>query len=102
MSIDQTQEQVTDSITGHDELAIAEHFGQTVADLAENAGTMFVRCLVFVVKRHEGATDVEAKKAALDLTLGALQAYFAEESVEEVGKDELPEPSPEASLSSVS
>jgi hypothetical protein len=101
-TIDQTQEQVLDSVTGFDELAIAECFGHTLADLADNNPTMFSRALVLVVARHDGGTDVEAKAAAMGMTLGGLQTYFAEESVEEVGKDEQPEPSPEASLSSVS
>jgi hypothetical protein len=102
VSIDQTAEQVFDSVTGFDELAIAQHFGRTISELAEKDPSMFSRSLVLVAKRHDGATDDEARNAALGMTFGELQAFFAEESVEEVGKDELPEPSPEGSLSSVS
>ena len=101
--IDQTAEEVFDSLTGFDEIAIAHHFGSTVADLAENDTSMFGRALVFIVKRREGATDDEARNAALGMTMREYNNdFFAEKSAEEAGKDEQPEPSPETSLSSVS
>jgi hypothetical protein len=99
---DQTAEQVFDSITGFDEIAIAQHFGRTVQELAEKDASMFARALVFVVKRRDGATDDEARNLALGQTMKEYNAFFAEPSEEEAGKDEEPEPLPEASLSSVS
>lgn len=100
--IDQTAEQVFDSVTGFDEIAISTHFGRTVQELAEKDASMFGRALVFVVKRREGLADDEARNAALGLTFGEFQAFFAEPSEEEAGKDEPSEASPASSLSSVS
>lgn len=100
--IDQTAEQVFDSVTGFDEIAISQHFGRTVQELAEKDASMFGRSLIFVVKRREGATDDEARNAALGLTFGEFQTFFAEATEEEAGKGEQPEESPATSLSSVS
>lgn len=100
--IDQTAEQVFDSVTGFDEIAIAQHFGRTVMELAEKDASMFGRSMVFVVKRREGASDDEARNAALALTFGEFEKFFAEPSEEEAGKGEPAEPSPDNSLSSVS
>ena len=101
--IDQTAEEVFDSITGFDEIAVATHFGHTVQALAETDASMFGRALVFVVKRREGLDDVKAREAALGLTLKECnEGFFAEPSEEEAGKDEPPETSPASSLTSVS
>jgi hypothetical protein len=99
---DQTAEQVFDSVTGFDEIAISQHFGRTVMEMAEKDPSMFVRALIFVAKRREGATDDEARNAALEMPFKEYSDYFAPESVEEVGKDEQPAPSPVNSLTSVS
>lgn len=106
----QTSEEVFDSLTGFDEIAIAQHFGQTVMDLAAKDQSMFGRALIFVVKRREGANDDDARNAALGLTMKEYVAYFddanVEANAEELGKDEQPEEQPEeqpaTSLSSVS
>lgn len=100
---DQTAEEVFESLTGHDELAIAHHFGDTVLNLAEKDSSMFGRALVFIVKRRAGATDDEARNAAMELGLKAVNTgFFAEASEAEAGKDVQPEPSPETSLTSSS
>jgi hypothetical protein len=49
-----TAEEVFDSLTGFDEIAIAQQFRHTVADLAQNDVSMFARALVFVAKRRDG------------------------------------------------
>jgi hypothetical protein len=100
------------SLTGHDENAIAQHFGNTVFDLAQGNGSMYLRSLIFVLKRRDGATDDEARNAALDMAMKEITDYFSEaieaESEEdeqpeaESGKDEQPEEQPGTSLSSVS
>jgi len=101
--IDQTAEEVFDSITGFDEIAISTHFGRTIQDLAETEPSMFGRALVFVVKRREGLEDAEARKAALTMTLKECnEDFFATPSEEEAGKGEQPKPSPPSSLTSVS
>lgn len=97
-----TAEEVFDSLTGFDEIAITQHFGRTVSELAEKDQSMFGRALVFVVKRREGATDDEARNAALGLAMKDYVAFFPDASVEESGKDEQPEVQPENSLSFVS
>jgi hypothetical protein len=49
MTTELTAEEVFDSLTGFDEIAIAQHFGRTVSDLAQSDASMFGRALVFVV-----------------------------------------------------
>jgi hypothetical protein len=98
----QTMEDVAQSLTGFDEIAIAQQFGRTVTDLGQNDATMFARALVFIIKRRDGATDEEAKNAALEMSLKDSAAVFATPSEEESGKDEQPEEQPGTSLSSVS
>jgi hypothetical protein len=95
-------EEVFDSLTGFDEIAISQHFGRTVSELGEKDQSMFGRALVFVLKRRDGASDDEARNAALGLTMKEFTAFFAEPSEDEAGKDEAPEEQPESSLSSVS
>jgi hypothetical protein len=98
-----TAEEVFDSLTGFDEIAIAQQFGHTVADLAQNDVSMFARALVFVAKRRDGLTDDEAKTAAFTMSLKETNSFFAEVAAEEEsGKDEPPAESPATSLSSVS
>lgn len=96
-----TAEEILDSLTGFDEMAIKQHFGATVGELTKDE-TMLGRALVFVAKRREGLADDDARNAALGMALKAVTSFFAEES-EGSGKDE---PSSEAqreiSLSSVS
>jgi len=100
--ISQTAEEVFDSLTGFDEIAITQQFGRTVADLAQNDATMFARTLIFVVNRRDGISDDEARNGALGLTMKEFSTYFAEPSEEESEKDEPVGPQPENSLSSVS
>jgi len=101
--INQTHEEVFDSITGFDEIAITTHFGHTLGELTVTDSSMFVRALIFVVKRREGLDDVKAREAALALTLKECnEEFFAEQSEEEAGKDEQPEQPPASSLTSVS
>jgi hypothetical protein len=98
---DKTAEEVLDSLTGFDEMAIKQHFGQTVAGLTKDE-TMLGRALVFVLKRRDGLVDDDARNAALEMSLKGVTSYFAEDS-EESGKDEpASEPQIGTSLSSVS
>jgi hypothetical protein len=99
---EQTLEEVSDSLTGFDEIAIAQQFGRNVADLAQHDPSMFSRTLLFVVKRRAGLSDEEAKNAALGMTMKECADFFAETSQEEPGKDEPSEEQPGTSLSSVS
>ena len=100
--IDQTAEEIFDSLTGFDEIAIAQHFGRTVGEMAEKDQSMFGRSLIFVVKRREGVNDDDARNAALGLTMKEYVAYFADASTEESGKDEGSETPIDSSPSSAS
>lgn len=101
--VDQTAEEFLHSLTGFDEIAVAQHFGRTVTDLGAKDQMMFGRALVFVaLRRHRSMNDDDARNAALSMTFGDATSFFAEES-EDAGKDEpASEPSPPSSLSSVS
>jgi hypothetical protein len=98
---DQTADEVFESLTGFDEIAISTVFGHAISTL-EDDRSMMARALVFVLNRRDGLTDVDAKAAAMEIRIGDLLTYFAEESLES-GKDEpAAEPKSEPSLSSVS
>lgn len=91
-----TAEDVLDSLSGFDEIAIATAFGHTVAVLVQDHQSTFARALVFILKRRDGLSDVEAYQASMEMPLKAVLAYFAEDS-EESGKDEpVSEPQPES------
>lgn len=86
---DMTATEVFESLTGFDEIAIAQKFGTDVTVLADTKPTMFMRALVYVLKRRDGMTDAEAKNAAMGLTLKAAEGYFADDAA-----DPMPEGSP--------
>lgn len=98
MSVDITIEEVMESLTGFDEIAIANHFGAEWMELAEKRPTAYSRALVFVHKRRQGLNDHEAKQAALEMPLRDVTSYFKEdepeifpdEPVTETGKDSAP------------
>lgn len=96
-----TADEFFESLTGFDELAIAKGFGAKPIELSKTDPMWFARSLVFVAHRRSGLNDADAKKAALEATIGEVNAYFAEdpepnpqEPVTELGKDE---PSPATS-----
>lgn len=105
--IDQTAEEVMDSLTGHEEMAISQHFGKVVADLADNDPSMMLRALVFVCqRRQDGVNDDDARNAALDLRAKDVLDFFpdpvSKEAIESgKGAEEQPQ-QPAASLISVS
>lgn len=104
-SAKQTTDEILDSLTGHEEMWIAEQFGRSVGELIPQPG-MYRRALIFVVKRREGVNEDDARNAAMDMRLKDVLEFFPEvgsEAEQESGKDvELDEPKPEPSLSSVS
>jgi hypothetical protein len=98
---DKTAEEVLDSLTGFDEMAIKQHFGSPISDLATDQ-SMLARALVFVLRRRDGKSDDDSRNDVLAMSLKEVLGYFSEES-QESGKDEPSvEPKPEISLSSVS
>lgn len=108
---DMTTDEVLDSLTGHEEMWIADQFGKPVGDFIMNP-SMYRRVLIFVLKRRENVNEDDARNAVMDMTLKDVLEFFpkdgAEEpeeaaKAEESGKDEPePEPEPQPSLSSVS
>lgn len=98
---EKTAEEVLDSLTGFDEMAIKQHFGAPISDLASDQ-SMLARALVFVLRRRDGSADDDARNQVLGMSLKEVLGYFSEESAES-GKDEpVSEPSPTTSLTSVS
>jgi hypothetical protein len=76
------------TITGWDEIAIRQQFGTDFAALRVETFS-FMRALIFVDLRRHGMSDEAAHAAALEMTLGAAEDYFAgEDSPAELGKDE--------------
>ena len=73
---DQTAEDLFKSLNGFDEIAITRAFGEDLSVLRAKPFT-FVRALVFVDLKRGGATDGEAHKQAMSLTMADLESYFA-------------------------
>lgn len=80
-------DELFDSLSGFDEIAIAQHFGRTVSDLAEKDPSMFGRALAFVMLRRgePKMNDDDARNAVMNMSLKELQAKF-EEGADEAGK----------------
>lgn len=95
-----TANDMFESLTGFDEIAIAAHFGRKVTALAADAQKdaenpdpfTFLRALIFVdKKRTEGLNDPDAYKTTQGLTLADVQSYFGDD------EDEAAEPGKEPS-----
>jgi hypothetical protein len=96
--IDQTVNEIIESLTGHEEMGITAQFGTNIGKLVADQ-PMLRRACVFTVKRRESMNEDDARNFALNLPLGEVSEFFAEES-EESGKDEhaseqKPTPSPD-------
>lgn len=84
MSSTLTADEVFNSVTGFDEIAIAKHFGQQFHQIIPNKETGtgapfgFLRVLAFVELRHGGMNDRDAYKQAMDLSVAEANGYFAE------------------------
>lgn len=108
MSSDQTVEELANSLTGFDEIAIKKAFGATFASLSPNekgeGGDVFqfLRALVFVHRKREGDNDITAFNAAQALTTTEATSYFADESAESGKDSSTPEETPTSSPPGVS
>lgn len=67
------------SLNGFDEIAIKQTFGHPVDVLTKTDKFTFLRSLAFVWYRRQGQNDVDAKRSALELTLGAVGGMWADE-----------------------
>lgn len=94
-----TADEMVESLTGFDELAIEKHFGGfDIYDDGQTKPTRALRCLAFVQFRRDGETDRDAVKKAQELTFKEVAAMFVEAEPEidpdapetEAGKDSTP------------
>lgn len=105
---DQTVQDLADSLTGFDEIAIKKAFGVPFSTLAPNEkgeggdAFQFLRSLVFVHRRREGDNDVTAYNTAQGMTTHEVNGYFAEESAESGKDDSSPDETPTSSQPGVS
>ena len=98
MSAQMTGEEMFESLTGFEEIAIANSFNAEIGILAENKPTMFLRAMVFTHMVREGQSVKDAKQAAMAMTLKEANAFFLEseeepmpeEPVTESGEDAAP------------
>lgn len=75
---DQSVDDLLNSLTGFDELAINKAFGADVFDLAERQPTMYVRALIFIHFTRAGQDAGAAKKASMGMTIKQAQDFFPE------------------------
>lgn len=90
MTTKMTAEEMVSSLTGFDEIAIEKHMGIDPYADGERKPVKVLRSLVFVLKLREGMNAAAAAKAANELTVGEVNALFAEEPVAEDGTEEQP------------
>lgn len=96
---DTTASEMTDSLTGYDEIAIEQAFdGFDIYIDAERHPVRSLRALIFVHQRREdGVSDAAARTAAAEMPLSEVNVYFApDEEINEAdpdtdaGKDDSP------------
>lgn len=71
-----TIEEMSESITGFDELAIEKHMGLDLYQDGARKPVGLVRSLVFVHQRRAGLSDADAKKHVLNMTVKQVNGYF--------------------------
>lgn len=92
-SSDMTLEEITESLTGFDEIAIEKHAGEELLSM-QNRPTRMVRALVGIdLMRKREISYPEAYKVAMGMPMKEVMEYFAED--EEVMPDEPVTPSGE-------
>ena len=67
-------DEVFESLTGFDEIAVLETFGQSISRLADENETVFVRALVFIELVRAGRSRFDAHKLAMHMRLGDAKA----------------------------
>lgn len=82
MSKKPTPQEVSESLTGFDEIAIKQKFGDTLKRLGDDDQTQFLRALVFVLRRRDDKSDAEAYHLAQSLTLGEVADEFSQDDAE--------------------
>jgi hypothetical protein len=76
-----TLDEITDSLTGHDELNVHTAFGADVADLVQTRKTIFMRAMIAVHYNREGGDAFPlAYRKAMDLTMKDVIGFFSEQA----------------------
>lgn len=71
-----TFEEMSESITGFDELAIEKHIGIDLYTDGQAKPVLMLRALVFVHLRRALNNDVEARKQVMEMTIKQVNGYF--------------------------
>lgn len=71
--------EISEAVTGYDELAVRKHMETDLYEAMETSPVLWSRCLIFVDRRHQGDSDVEAKKFAMSASVKAVNDHFAED-----------------------
>lgn len=95
---DMTADEMFESLTGFDEIAIAHHFGSEITALAETKPLAFLRALVFVHLTRQGhKPHPEIKQDVQGMSIAQVNGYFTEadevdpeDPVTPAGKDAAP------------
>lgn len=82
MTAELTANEMLESLTGYDEIAISRAFGRDPLELAESKPTMLARSLAFVHMTREGQSADVAKKAAMELSIRQANDYFQDSEEE--------------------
>ncbi len=82
-------DEMANSMTGFDELAITKAFGKPLGTLGAHDEFQFLRALIFTHRRRKGDNDATAYKAAQVLPISDVNIYFSDDLVES-GKDSSP------------
>lgn len=87
-TVQMSTDEMFESLTGFDEVAIAKHFGDEWQGLMTEKPVMFLRALAFVHFTRTEMNTADAKKAAMGLTVKQAHDFF-EPEVED-GEDDNP------------
>lgn len=91
-----TVDEIIDSLTGHDEVAIQAAFGHDITELAQSHRTLFLRAAIAIHDSRETTDSVRVTyKRAMDMRMGDVSEYFSDaqdaipdEPDSESGKDD--------------
>lgn len=82
-----TQDEMVDSLTGFEEIAIEKHFDAEIFDLSV---VKRMRAMVMIMLIREGKSGPEAKKEAMGFTQAQIVGYFADDEGEDDPESDFP------------
>ena len=95
-----TASEMVQSLTGFEELAIEKHMGVDPYADGQRKPMAVMRALVFVLRKREGASDADARQAAMGMPMGQLRDLFEDEQPEELDPENPETPAGEGSAPS--